>query len=52
AGARAVVVKNHGVIAGGEDMHHARAIAESLEEWAKILFVSRTFGGVKDILRD
>ncbi|MGH9991060.1 MAG: class II aldolase/adducin family protein [Nitrososphaera sp.] len=52
AGARAVVVKNHGVIAGGKDMHHARAIAESLEEWAKILFVARTFGGVKDILGD
>jgi len=52
AGARAVIVKNHGVVAGGKDMHHARAIAESLEEWAKILFAAKTFGGVKDYLGD
>lgn len=32
-GARVVVIKNHGVVAGGRDMHHARAVAESLEEW-------------------
>jgi L-fuculose-phosphate aldolase len=49
-GARAVVVKNHGVIAGGIDIHHARAIVESLEEWAKILTVARIFGGVTDYL--
>lgn len=49
-GARAVVVKNHGVIAGGIDIHHARAIVESLEEWAKILTVARIFGGVRDYL--
>ena len=49
-GARAVVVKNHGVIAGGMDIHHARAIVESLEEWAKILTVARIFGGVRDYL--
>ena len=49
-GARAVVIKNHGVIAGGMDIHHARAIVESLEEWAKILTVARIFGGVRDYL--
>ena len=49
-GARAVVVKNHGVIAGGIDIHHARAMVESLEEWAKILTVARIFGGVRDYL--
>jgi L-fuculose-phosphate aldolase len=49
-GAHAVVVKNHGVIAGGTDIHHARAIVESLEEWAKILTVARIFGGVRDYL--
>jgi L-fuculose-phosphate aldolase len=49
-GARAVVVKNHGVIAGGMDIHQARAIVESLEEWAKILTVARIFGGVRDYL--
>lgn len=49
-GAHAVVVKNHGVIAGGIDIHHARAIVESLEEWAKILTVARIFGGVRDYL--
>jgi ribulose-5-phosphate 4-epimerase/fuculose-1-phosphate aldolase len=48
--ARAVVIKNHGVIAGGMDIHHARAIVESLEEWAKILTVARIFGGVRDYL--
>jgi L-fuculose-phosphate aldolase len=49
-GAHAVVVKNHGVIAGGMDIHNARAIVESLEEWAKILTVARIFGGVRDYL--
>jgi L-fuculose-phosphate aldolase len=49
-GAHAVVVKNHGVIAGGMNIHHARAIVESLEEWAKILTVARIFGGVRDYL--
>jgi L-fuculose-phosphate aldolase len=49
-GARAVVIKNHGVVAGGKDIHHARAVIESLEEWAKILTVSELFGGAKDLL--
>jgi L-fuculose-phosphate aldolase len=49
-GTRAVVIKNHGVIAGGMDIHDARAIVKSLEEWAKILTVARIFGGVRDYL--
>ncbi|HEX2557317.1 MAG TPA: class II aldolase/adducin family protein [Nitrososphaera sp.] len=49
-GAQAVVIKNHGVVAGGMDIHHARAVVESLEEWAKILTVSRVFGGARDWL--
>ncbi len=51
-GARAVVIRNHGVIAGGSDIHHARAIVESLEEWAKILTISKAFGGVRKFLSD
>jgi ribulose-5-phosphate 4-epimerase/fuculose-1-phosphate aldolase len=49
-GAQVVVIKNHGVVAGGIDIHHARAVIESLEEWAKILTVSPVFGGVRDWL--
>jgi len=49
-GAQAVIIKNHGVVAGGRNVHHARAVVESLEEWAKILIVSRVFGGVRDWL--
>lgn len=47
---RAVVIKNHGVVAVGKDIHQARAVVESLEEWAKILTVSEIFGGAKDYL--
>lgn len=49
-GSRVVVIKNHGVVAGGSDIHHARAIVESLEEWAKILTVAQVFGGASDWL--
>jgi ribulose-5-phosphate 4-epimerase/fuculose-1-phosphate aldolase len=49
-GARAVVIKNHGVVAGGASIAHARAIVESLEEWAKILTVAQVFGGASDWL--
>jgi L-fuculose-phosphate aldolase len=49
-GARAVVIKNHGVVGGGSDIHHARAIVESLEEWSKILTVAQVFGGASDWL--
>jgi ribulose-5-phosphate 4-epimerase/fuculose-1-phosphate aldolase len=47
---RAVVIKNHGVVTVGKDIHQARAVVESLEEWAKILTVSEIFGGAKDYL--
>lgn len=47
---RAVVIKNHGVVAIGQDIHQARAVVEALEEWAKILTVSEIFGGAKDFL--
>jgi L-fuculose-phosphate aldolase len=47
---RAVVIRNHGVVAVGKDIHQGRAIVESLEEWAKILMVSEIFGGAKDYL--
>jgi ribulose-5-phosphate 4-epimerase/fuculose-1-phosphate aldolase len=44
-GAKVVVIKNHGVVAGGSNIGHARAIVESLEEWAKILTIAQVFGG-------
>jgi L-fuculose-phosphate aldolase len=47
---RAIVIKNHGVVAVGKDIHQARAVVESLEEWAKILTVAEIFGGAKDYL--
>ncbi|HEX2014835.1 MAG TPA: class II aldolase/adducin family protein [Nitrososphaera sp.] len=49
-GSRVVVIKNHGVVAGGRDVHHARAIVESLEEWSKILTAAQVFGGASDWL--
>jgi L-fuculose-phosphate aldolase len=48
--AKAVVIKNHGVVAIGKDIHQARAVVEALEEWAKILAISRLFGGSKEYL--
>jgi L-fuculose-phosphate aldolase len=47
---RAVVIKNHGVVAVGKDIHQARAVVESLEEWAKLLTISEIFGGAKNYL--
>jgi ribulose-5-phosphate 4-epimerase/fuculose-1-phosphate aldolase len=49
-GARAVVIKNHGAVAAGTSIHHARAIVESLEEWAKVLTVAKVFGGPRYLL--
>ncbi|MEW6605360.1 MAG: class II aldolase/adducin family protein [Thermoproteota archaeon] len=49
-GVKVVVIKNHGVVAGGSNLEHARAIVESLEEWAKILTVAQVFGGPLDWL--
>jgi L-fuculose-phosphate aldolase len=31
----------------GNDIHQARAVVEALEEWAKILTISKIFGGPK-----
>jgi L-fuculose-phosphate aldolase len=47
---RAVIIKNHGVVAVGKDIHQARAVVESLEEWAKIPTTSMIFGGARDHL--
>jgi L-fuculose-phosphate aldolase len=47
---RAVVIKNHGVVAVGKDIHQARAVIESLEEWAKLLTISEIFGGAKETI--
>jgi L-fuculose-phosphate aldolase len=47
---RAVIIKNHGVVAVGKDIHQARAVVEALEEWSKILAVTEIFGGAKDYL--
>lgn len=44
---KAVIIRNHGVVAVGVDIEEARAIVESLEEWAKILTVAKIFGGAK-----
>jgi L-fuculose-phosphate aldolase len=49
-GSKVVVIKNHGVVAGGSNMEHARALVESLEEWAKILTFAELFGGPSDWL--
>jgi L-fuculose-phosphate aldolase len=40
---RAVIIKNHGVVAVGENLDKARSVVESLEEWSKVLTVSKIF---------
>jgi len=47
---RAIIVRNHGVVSAGKDIHHARTVIESLKEWAKVLTVSIIVGGPKDFL--
>ena len=47
---RTVIIRNHGVVSIGNNIHEARAIIESLEEWSKILVISKVFGGPKYIL--
>lgn len=47
---RAVIIMNHGVVAVGNNIHQARAVVEALEEWAKILAISKIFGGPKYVL--
>lgn len=49
-GVKVAVIKNYGVVAGGNNIAHARAIVESLEEWAKILTVAQVFSGTLDWL--
>ena len=44
---KAVIIRNHGVVAVGGDIDEARAVVESLEEWSKILTVAKIFGGAK-----
>ena len=40
---RAVIIKNHGVVAIGKNLDQARSIVESLEEWSKVLTVCKIF---------
>jgi L-fuculose-phosphate aldolase len=40
---RAVIIKNHGVVAIGKNLDEARSVVESLEEWAKVLTVCKLF---------
>jgi L-fuculose-phosphate aldolase len=47
---RAVIIRNHGVVSIGNNVHQARAVIESLEEWAKILTISKIFDGPKYVL--
>lgn len=49
-GKKAVIIKNHGVVTIGKNIDEARAVAESLEEWAKILTIAKVFGGPKNFL--
>jgi L-fuculose-phosphate aldolase len=44
---RAVIIRNHGVVTVGNNIHQARAVVEALEEWAKILTISKIFSGPK-----
>jgi L-fuculose-phosphate aldolase len=48
---RAVIIRNHGVVSVGNDIHKARTVVESLEEWAKILTISKICGGPKYALQ-
>jgi L-fuculose-phosphate aldolase len=45
ADVRAIIIRNHGVVTVGTSIHQARATVEALEEWAKMLTISRIFGG-------
>ena len=47
---KAVIIKNHGVVAVGNNIHEARAVVEALEEWSKILTISKIFGGPRHVL--
>jgi L-fuculose-phosphate aldolase len=47
---RAVIIRNHGIVSIGNNIHQARAVIESIEEWAKIYTISKIFGGPKYVL--
>ena len=47
---KVVIIKNHGIVTVGKNIDEARAIVESLEEWAKILTIAKIFGGPIDLL--
>jgi L-fuculose-phosphate aldolase len=47
---KAVIIKNHGVVTVGSNIHQSRAVVEALEEWAKIFTISKIFGGPKCVL--
>lgn len=40
---RAVIIKNHGVVAIGKNLDKARSVVESLEEWSKVLTICKIF---------
>ena len=40
----------HGVVAVGNNIHEARAVVEALEDWAKILTITKIFGGPRHVL--
>jgi L-fuculose-phosphate aldolase len=40
---RAVIIKNHGIVAIGKNLDKARSVVESLEEWSKVLMVCKIF---------
>jgi L-fuculose-phosphate aldolase len=46
-----VVILNHGIFSIGETLEDARINIESLEEWSKILAISKLFGGPKYFLK-
>ena len=47
---RAVIIRNHGIVSIGNNIHQARAVIESLEEWVKILTISKIFDEPKHVL--
>jgi L-fuculose-phosphate aldolase len=47
---RAVIIRNHGVVSIGTNIYQARAVIESLEEWAKIYTICKILDGPKYVL--
>ena len=47
---RALIIRNHGVVSIGNNIHQARAVIDSLEEWANIYTIPEIFGGPKYVL--